>query len=197
MGESKSSTESITDIVKSRWFPYLLVLIFILSIANFVVNTLLPALRLDSYDFNVYYDYSRYENPKFFDTGQPRFVYLPLWAVIFKPFTLFSISTAKNIWIITNALLLALFIHIGQKWCRKMSPPIHPFFYPTLITFLVLTFTPVSLTINYGQINIVIVLLLFYSFYAFQERKLFLSGIALALAISTRYTPVIFLLYWL
>lgn len=197
MGESKSSTKITTGIFQPKWLVYLLVFIFLLSIANFVIHTLVPALKLESYDFNVYYDYSLYESPKMFDTSQPRFVYLPIWAVIFKPLTLFTPTTAKNIWILSNVLFLAILIYLGQKWCNKINRPIHPFLYPTLITFLVLTFTPLSLTLKYGQINIVILLLLFYSLYAFQEGKSVHSGIALALAISTRYTPVIFLLYWL
>jgi hypothetical protein len=67
----------------------------------------------------------------------------------------------------------------------------------SIVCFLVLNFPPLWVTFRNGQINLLVLFLLAASYYAYWKRYPVITGILLALAITTRYTPGIFLLFWL
>ena len=196
MNNSNPSKSVWEQVSQHPWFPYILFFILAISILNFIYNTIFPAFTLTGIDFRVYYDYSVNPDPRLADTEYPWFLYLPIWSFLMKPFILFSFPVAKNIWVIINILLLVVFIQYSYTWCLNKLPGVHSLFLVTLISAMVLNFSPAEVSIRNGQINILILLLMGYSFYAYEKGLRVWSALALAVCITTKITPAVLLLFW-
>ncbi len=174
-----------------------LTILVLISLANYILNALLPALQFRGVDFQAYYDFACMPDPRIADQPIPWFLYFPIWGVFFKPFSWFSYGIAKNIWVILNTLMAGGFIWGGGYLLNeKNSLPLSRIYTWSFLAVLVLNYPPLWVTLKNGQINLLVLICLGASFGAWKKGYPLWAGFFLALAISTRYTPGIFLLYW-
>lgn len=154
-------------------------------------------------DFYLYYnsakdlfqnDISPYSgiNQKVKGEGQ-YYIYPPAFLVFFAPMTFLPVRTAGWFWILLN-----IFIFIGGGWwfASKISEPGKK---SEIITLMLLhyNFNPFFLCIFIGQIDVVILLLVYISIYLILAEKKPLVGVVVGLMTLIKLTPVIFSLYFL
>jgi hypothetical protein len=169
----------------------------LVSLWNFLNNAVLPALQFRGVDFKGYYDFAVNLDPRTADQPVPWFLYFPLWGLLFKPLTWFAYTAAKNLWVAMNIFMVLGIILTGGYLLSSEKRFIHSRFREWgFLSLLLLNYPPLWVTIKNGQINLVVLTLLISSFLAWKEKHSILAGILLAFAISTRYTPAIFLLFW-
>ncbi len=115
----------------------------------------------------------------------------PAFGVLFWPFVQIfgrDVNAAIFGWRIFNELLLLPILYFFWKIFGKMQPGQN--FFPAIL-FLTLSFTQISETIAYGQLNIVLLFgLALTSFWVYQKRD-GLAGIALALPVWVKLIPII------
>lgn len=149
-------------------------------------------------DFRVYYESSfmlwHHLNPyrgilsSTFPLNYPPPVFLLIW-----PLGLFPQWLAGPIWNVGSVLAVILSVYFVCKiaW-KKLSTALFLF-----LTFLfTIPYFPVKFNIGNGQINHYILLLCSASLFLYFRRRGWLSAFLLALAISVKLAPIIFLLYF-
>jgi len=173
----------------------ILAFMVLVSIWNIVTNGFIQSIASQGVDFIVYYNFSLNPDPRVAHTDHPWFLYFPSWSIFFRPFLLFSFPVAKNIWVLINGLIITGFI-----CCTGCLVPSEgkssKWFWMTIGCLLALNFPPLWVTVQNGQINLLVLGLVTASFLARQKGWIRTAGICLGLAITTRYTPAFLLLYW-
>jgi hypothetical protein len=174
---------------------------FTLILFGFFVSLIfiLKILFSPSYiDFRNYY----FNLHAFIHGGDPNnssslgFFYYPLYypppaILLLLPFTVLPLIISEKIYIIFSFLCLFLSIKIIF---RTFQIPIFSWLSIFLIT-LFFNFFPLKFTLVMGQVNILILLLLAYFIYCYKNNKQYLSGIALATAISLKFIPLLIIPY--
>lgn len=146
-----------------------------------------------------YYDFWFYYNSLqiFIQGGNPYnsiafpFTYPPLGLIFCLPFAVLPLILAEKAFIVFS--FLCLFLSIGILF-RFFKIPICSWL-SIFLTILVLNFFPVKFTLVMGQINTFILLLLTFFIYYYRGNKQYLSGIALAIALSLKIFPVLLIPY--
>jgi len=108
------------------------------------------------------------------------------WPVL--PLTFFTALTAKRIWIVLNLAFLAAsseLLHRSTNLNRRRV---------WLVTLL--AFTPLRTSFLYGQMHILVLLLLVTAYFLLQRGRPIASGICIALAGALKVYPLLFLLYF-
>ncbi|UCD54847.1 MAG: DUF2029 domain-containing protein [Candidatus Omnitrophota bacterium] len=152
-------------------------------------------------DFRVYHATGRrfierqniYERP---DQSITPFKYSPICAMLMAPLSFFSRKTASLVFFTINFILLIVaFIFSGRLIIRdKMSfkEMIFLYIFPALFT---LRF--ILLTLDCGQVGIIIFALIVLGLYFLREKKDMLTGALMGLSIMFKYTPAVFLPYFI
>lgn len=142
-------------------------------------------------DFVVYY----YEmGRQILSTKAPTvgFYYSPLFALFLAPFGALELKTAVVWW---GVVMVATTAGLGILSYRTAPPESRV----TIAGFLLLFVTsfPVLHNFKWGQVSVLLVLLVVASLVTYEKGHVVLSAILLALAVSVKYYPVIFLAYFL
>ena len=176
---------------------YIIFLIFFLFIGLFF-NYSHRAKKRNYSDFRVYYSTSKhfllkediYSRP---DISITPFKYSPCFAFCFSWLGLFSIDTAAKIFFVINFLSIIFIFFILKKFIVK-----EPLSKKFLLYFLssIFVFRFILQVLHSGQITIIMFLLSLLSLY-FMDNKILLSAFFLSLSIMFKYTPIIFLVYFL
>jgi alpha-1,2-mannosyltransferase len=111
------------------------------------------------------------------------FTYPPFTALVLRPLTLFGLVTAERIWFV---LSLALFVWFADR-CARFLPHDNLFLKSLACAFIIITM-PVTLTLQFGQINAVIGALLVIDM-MLVDRRHRLGGLGLGLASAIKVTP--------
>lgn len=161
----------------------------VIPLANLVKNFPLN-------DFGVYLDGAKAalagDNPytvKFFD----RYNYSPAGTLFFIPFTLMPVNLAELIFTLMSIISLWISVRITLNLVGMKPPPI---IFWLLFALSLKTF-PAKLTLSLGQINLIILGLLLFGFWAHVNHKNSLSGILLGLAVTIKLTPLSLVIYYL
>ncbi|HOK39582.1 MAG TPA: glycosyltransferase family 87 protein [bacterium] len=171
------------------------------TIINFFYNAIYRPLSVKNgfYDFRVLLaagKEARKNNPDFYQPVIYRktdFNYLPIVSLLFLPFTFFPDNIAVLIWFFFNLCLLVLLFFIICKINNLVFK--NKFFFITSI--LLLNFNPLFETIKWGQLNILLLLLILFSLYFFLLKKDLLSGFFLGISIILKILPIIFFIYFI
>ena len=120
-------------------------------------------------------------------------IYPPIALVLLTPFAALPYSVAEDVWTVLSviALLSSIFLLIsstGQKASVKLF---------LIITGVAMLSFPVKFTLGMGQINFFILLFTCLSFYWYRNKQQFLSGSALAIAVSLKLSPILLLLFFI
>lgn len=144
-------------------------------------------------DFTVFYAAGRnflecadpYNHPI---SARTPYLYPPLFALLIAPLSLLSLPTAATIWYWLNLIFLAVLVRAAARYFAGSE------MYAIVVLLLISRASIDNLW--WGQVNILIALLIL-CWYIYRERAANLSAIFLALAISIKITPAIFVLYLL
>lgn len=120
------------------------------------------------------------------------FLYTPFAALLFTPFTILPIEFFKWAMTISNIACLLLSTWLSLRFLGYQQKP--QLFSTTLFlsTFL-LWLEPVQQTLEYGQINLMMMAMVLVGFYL--KDKPYWSGFLIGLAAAIKLTPAIFILY--
>lgn len=132
-----------------------------------------------------------------FSAGEPvnqRYLYPPFWASILQPFLPLGRESMTVILKAANYASLLLFFVLLYRVCRRfeMSKTL------SALAVFVLTVvnTPILRTLGYVQVNIHVINLILLSL-LFAKKHVFLSALALSLAVHIKITPVLLVLPFL
>jgi len=150
-------------------------------------------------DFDVYYQASRnylagsaiYIPHK----GIEEFKYLPFFALFFSAFAVFSKATAQYLWGILNIFLLYLMFYYLYKLKLIAFDSFKDFF--LIFCLLALTGRYIFSNIKIGQANILLCFLLALTMYLEMRKKDLWAGITLALSLTIKLFPLIFVAYYI
>ena len=122
-----------------------------------------------------------------FPTG---FYYSTFAAIIFSPFAFFSLQTGSVMWgIILLFQILFLFLAYSNQLPKVLSVRY-------LITFVFFTNVAILHNFKWGQVSVLLSLGTFLAFLLYKNHRWVLSAILLGIAISFKYYPVIFMIYF-
>ena len=173
----------------------ILAVMTILEIRSFLNYTLM--------DFGVYYDAAmalRTGEDMFGVYNQPplTYIYPPLLAVLFIPFTYLPIEYAAVIWMLANLLLLLACLWLGARiLLDRFQARLDVATMPVLLLLTVLYFYPrIDAEFDQGQVDF-LVLLGIIGGLCLVNRYPFLAGVLLGIVANIKYQTVIFLPYFL
>lgn len=132
-----------------------------------------------------------------FSAGDPinqRYLYPPFWASVLQPFLPLGRDTMTVLLKSVNYVSLLLFFVLLYRVCRRfgMSKTVSAL---AVFIFTVVN-TPILRTLGYVQVNIHVINLLLLSL-LFSRKYIYLSALALSLAVHIKITPVLLVLPFL
>jgi hypothetical protein len=147
-------------------------------------------------------DFSVVDRGMFFETagkagfhGTPtRYVYLPVFLLPFSWLTGFSFATASLVWLWVNLAALAAILLLQWHITRDFA---HPFLRLAAIMALNLFSFPLLYGLQLGQTSLLMYLAVCLIYCFFASGRDTLAGIALGLITALKFTPLLFVLYFL
>ena len=142
-------------------------------------------------DFVVYY----YEMGRTILTTKvptPGFYYSPLFAISLAFFSAWDMETAVVLW---GVVIVATTAGLGILSYRTAPPESRV----TIAGFMLLFLTsfPILHNFKWGQVSVLLVLLVVASLVAYERKHVVPSALLLALAVSIKYFPIIFVVYFI
>ncbi|MDG4765087.1 glycosyltransferase 87 family protein [Solwaraspora sp. WMMD406] len=127
-------------------------------------------------------------------TGAP-FTYPPLSGLLFLPLTLIDIDVLRVIWTAATVALVALLaVIVARAYGTHRLLPRQVA--PAAIALLLFASAPVSSNLRFGQVSVILTLLVLVDCLGYAPRRL--AGVATGLAAAVKLTPLIFIPYlWL
>ncbi|MBN1383468.1 MAG: DUF2029 domain-containing protein [Elusimicrobia bacterium] len=185
-----------------KFFLTLLLILTVLNTLNYI-KFLNDKTSGKIVDFHLYYNSAKnlFKNdisPYFATDLQVKgegqyYIYPPSFLIFFAPLTLFPEKTAGWLWILFNILI---FLGGGYWFVSKIFGPDKK--QDKLTLFLMhYNFNPFFLCIFIGQVDIVILLLIYVSIYLILANKKNFTGVVIGIMALIKLTPVIFFLYFL
>jgi len=120
------------------------------------------------------------------------FPYPPLFAVLLRPLTAVPVIAAARIWLIFCVLLWFIGLALLFAFLELRPKQLHFW----LLAFVGLRFEPVLSSLTYGQVNILLYVLVIASLYSLKKDFPVWAGFFLAGAIMLKITPVVLLAYY-
>ncbi len=146
-----------------------------------------------------YFDSARLYTTPLRQTGL-MFTYTPFAAMLFVPWAkAFSMVQAEVVWTIVNLACLFAMMYLTIRLVRPKLPATHALRWALTLMLPATLLDPVLLTIGFGQVNLLLALLVLFDL-AGSRRVLGRTvplGIATGLAAAVKLTPLIFLPYML
>ena len=122
------------------------------------------------------------------------YFYSPLFAIIMHLFSKFDLPNARFLWgIVQAALILNLCFISGVYFALKEKKEFY--FYLTSAAYLLSM--PIIHGFRWGQISVLLVILIFGSMLLYKNGKTVFSALFLAFAAGIKYFPAVFLIYFL
>jgi alpha-1,2-mannosyltransferase len=185
----------------ARWFRSILWGLGVISFGITLGRALDIGLSTREVDFEVYSMGARHVFTGHLYTSYlafPRepFTYPPIAAVLFIPFTLAARVTAQTIWAAISTMLLMGFLYCSLRAVRPSWQGSDVVLWSLILAFPTMLLDPIYKTFTFGQINILLALLILAdlsSIYFVKKHTIpiprgFMTGVAAAL----KLTPLIF-----
>jgi alpha-1,2-mannosyltransferase len=123
------------------------------------------------------------------------FTYPPFAALLFWPFAQFSVGLGQLVWVVVNLVALGALTAVSIRAVRPQWPRRRIWGVALIVLFPVLRLSPDLLTLDYGQVNFVIALLIMVDLTGtvrLRSRTL-PRGVLLGIAAAVKLTPLIFI----
>ena len=122
------------------------------------------------------------------------FTYPPLSALLFLPFTAVSRVTSQVTWAALSTVLLTAFLYFSLRAVRPGRPRSALVLGSLILTFPAMLLNPVNMTFGFGQINIVLALLVLVDLTAIPtlRNRSMPRGMMTGAAAALKLTPLIF-----
>lgn len=138
-----------------------------------------------------------------FDTRSGfRFIYPPFAALLFAPLTWVGEQTMEVLWTLASVAALFGIIAMAVRWLQRSGlglpgPMDNRYFWAWSIglTGLATCFEPVRAHLNYGQINVFLILLVAADVFGFTPRRV--RGLGIGIAAGIKITPAAYALIFL
>lgn len=183
-------------IINKKNTQIIIVILLSLVCIVFFIQMLGKANRENGYDFTSYLISSKAlltgNNPYLTNSPFP-YIYPLFLASVLTPFTYLPYTINHVIWFILNVSSLCLSIYFLQKQFYNCAEPKGPFLF-ALFLIVILIINPIQNNLLNGQVNFIVVLFCVLFFY-YDDKNILLSSVSLAIAISIKIVPLIFLLY--
>lgn len=147
-------------------------------------------------DFDAYYYWDKYLGK---DSEKQIGIYPPSWWLVMLPFRILPYPLAKNLWVLLNLLTVfaifggtILWIKQEHLWDKALY-----FWLNGFLLIGILYFYPLIVTLQTGQVNLLLLFLLILSFWYYLQNKKTVAAILLGIAMAMKALPIIVLLYWL
>lgn len=130
------------------------------------------------------------------------YLYPPLFAEVAAPLGLWTVQSAQWMWMCLSIFAASATIVLTLKWAAPhvstapTAAPARPWLH-LLAAFLVFHLLGFRHNLYMGQINIIVLLLIVSSLYAWRRGRDLLSGVLLALAMLIKMSPAILVLFFL
>jgi hypothetical protein len=125
--------------------------------------------------------------PQYHDN--PIFIFPPPTAILFFPFAVLPVRLSGTIWLLLNEIGIILFF----SWVVRQTPFKKHLGMVILISLLVATFQPLLITLESGQFNLFILIILSEVYILICKKQDFAAG-AVAVLFIMRPNPIVFLL---
>ena len=122
------------------------------------------------------------------------FTYPPAALLAFSPFSLSSVHLVESLWWVINALAVVVILYLGIRTALHFPRPRAFWIALASAPILNLVFEPLRANVTYGQINVVLLLLVVIDTTRTKPR---VRGSLVGLAGAIKLTPLIYLLYFL
>jgi alpha-1,2-mannosyltransferase len=186
--------------IHARWFHSILwglgVISFGITVGRAIDVALSPQVDFDVYLMGAKQVFTGHLYTTYLALPREPFTYPPIAAVLFIPFTVLSRVTAQAIWAAVSTILLIGFLCCSIRAVRPSWRRSDMVLWSLILAFPAMLLDPISRTFNFGQINILLALLVLADLTKihFVEKQTiptprgFMTGIAAAL----KLTPLIF-----
>jgi alpha-1,2-mannosyltransferase len=121
------------------------------------------------------------------------FTYPPAALLAFSPFTLGSVHIIETLWWLINAMAVTAILYLGVFSSLNLSRPKSLWIAILFAPLLSLVFEPLRTNTSYGQINVVLLLLVVIDVARMPKRY---NGVLVGLAGAIKLTPLVYLLYF-
>jgi hypothetical protein len=187
----------------------LVVLLLVVGFISFAWQAIRPLVfNTDMYDFNSYY-ISAYATQKGLDPYNvetlqslaqelniPKvtdYTYLPFNTLLFLPLSFLPYPAAVVVWRLLNLALLVFAVWlISKTLALSLNAKA-----ALIVGVIVFNFDPLIYNLAIGQINLLILLLIVGTAYAWTRHREVLAGVLLALGVSIKLAPAVLFLYFL
>ncbi|WNV85001.1 glycosyltransferase 87 family protein [Umezawaea sp. Da 62-37] len=123
-----------------------------------------------------------------------QFTYPPFAAVLFVPLSLVGAGTLKILWTFVNVLLVEAVVLLSLRWVRP-GPARQQIALVAVVALAAMWLGPVRATLETGQVNLLLVVLVLMDFALLSRSKA--MGVGIGLAMAVKLTPGVFLVYLL
>jgi len=176
-----------------RWFVIALCLVFLIFSVQYCVKALGNSERTNRSAFLRWRDQLQHLDSEDI-YQQHNFPYPPIMAMLLEPLMRLPPIAGSLCWFFMKLGMTALALFWIFRLVEAAEQPFPP--WAKAVTVL-LCLRPITGDLTHGNVNLYILLLVVACLFAFHERKDWLAGLVLALGISCKVTPALFVPYFL
>jgi hypothetical protein len=196
--------------MKFKKYNFFLLIIFCYSLFFYFYHGIFQARSGRKTDFDPYYtgayciknNVSPYNKKQLLDSAKNlksykninsinKCVYPPFYMHVLKPFLILDIKYARIIWsCIINFLLIFIILFFVYRLEQNID-------FIIIFSILLFLFNPLYITIALGQVNLLILFLIFAVFYFYKKNNKIMLSICLACATLIKIIPAIFYILFL
>jgi len=189
----------LTRFSHTRWLQTILWGFGVISLAITMTRALDIGLTTHQVDFDVYLMgakqvFTGHLYTSYLASPKEPFTYPPISALLFIPFTAVSRVTAQAIWAALSTLLLIGFLYCSLRALRPRWHRSDLALWSLILTLPAMALNPVNMTFGFGQINVLVALLVLADLAILPRLKSHSipRGIMTGIAGALKLTPLIF-----
>lgn len=182
------------ELFNKPYIKVLFALILIFIAYNFIGQGIWESYHRIGIDFGAYYHWEQYIG-----------VYPPFWWIFMAPWRLLSYPISKNLWVSLNLVILLILSWFAWQWIKKEMADASSkalgsgstLLITSLVFITIYYFYPLIVTLQTGQVNLILLFLLGLSYWYYAKDKKTITAVILGIAVSLKPLPGLVLIYWL
>ena len=185
--------------IHARWFHSILWGLGVISFGITMGRAIDIGLSSQQVDFDVYLMgakqvFTGHLYTSYLAVPREPFTYPPIAAVLFIPFTVVSRVTAQAIWAAISTVLLMGFLYCSLRAVRPSWQRSDVVLWSLILAFPAMLLDPISKTFNFGQVNILLALLVLADLTTIYvvKKQTIPRGLMTGIAAALKLTPLIF-----